>query len=93
MAEQIDADLQALRGEIGQMRSDLAKLSETLQALIRHGGSEALDKLRQSTERVKEEVKKTGQTLSDEIEARPVAAAAAAFVAGLVLGALFGRRP
>jgi ElaB/YqjD/DUF883 family membrane-anchored ribosome-binding protein len=92
MAEQIDNDLEALRGDIGKMRADLTKLSETLQNLIRHGGSEAFDKVRQSTDWMKDEVRKTGQSLTKEIEERPVAAVVAAFIAGMVLGALFNRR-
>jgi len=92
MAEKIDTDLEALRSDIGKMRSDLTSLSETLQSLVRHGGSEAYDKLRESAERVKDEVWKTGQSLSKEIEGRPVASAVTAFIAGMILGALFSRR-
>ena len=92
MAEKIDTDLEALRSDIGKMRSDLTSLSETLHSLVRHGGSEAYDKLRDSAERVKDEVWKTGQSLSKEIESRPVAAAVTAFIAGMILGALFSRR-
>ncbi len=92
MVEQIDADLETLRGDIGQMRADITKLSETLQALLRHGGSEALDKLRETGARVKSEAKRTGQSLAHELEERPVASAVMAFVAGMVLGALFSRR-
>ncbi|HUZ72175.1 MAG TPA: hypothetical protein VMU87_04260 [Stellaceae bacterium] len=92
MAEQIDADLETLRGDIGQMRADITKLTETLQALVRHGGSEAMEKLRETGARVKGEATRTGQSLAHEIEERPVAAAVAAFVAGMVLGALFSRR-
>jgi ElaB/YqjD/DUF883 family membrane-anchored ribosome-binding protein len=92
MAHQIDADLEALRSDIGKMRADLTRLSETLQDLLLHGGSDAVDKLRESTEWVKSEAKRTGQSLTREIEERPIAAAIIAFIAGMVLGALFNRR-
>ncbi len=92
MAEHIDADIAALRNDLGQMRADFAKLSETLQHLGRHGASEALDKVMGSAGRTKDKIEKTGQSLIHEVEERPVAAAAIAFIAGMVLGALFGRR-
>ena len=92
MAHQIDADLEALRSDIGKMRADLTRLSETLQDLLLHGGSDAVDKLRESTEWVKSEAKRTGQSLTREIEERPITAAIIAFIAGMVLGALFNRR-
>jgi len=92
MADQIEADLETLRREMGQMRTDFAKLSETLQNVVRHGGAEALDKLRHSTDRVKDEIKRGSEGLTHEIEERPVTAALVAFLGGVVLGALFGRR-
>ena len=92
MAEQIDADLESLRNDIGKMRADLTKLSESFQSLLRHGGSEAYEKVRDSAGRVRDEVWKTGQTLTKEIEERPVASAVTAFIAGMILGALFTRR-
>jgi ElaB/YqjD/DUF883 family membrane-anchored ribosome-binding protein len=92
MAQQIDADLEALRNDIGKMRADLTRLSETLQDLLLQGGSDVIDKLRESTEWVKSEAKRTGQTLTQEIEERPIAAVIIAFIAGMVLGALFNRR-
>lgn len=92
MAEQIDADIAALRSDLGQMRADFARLSETLQHLGRHGAAEALDKVMGSAGRTKDRIEQGGQTLIQEIEERPVAAAVVAFIAGMVLAALFGRR-
>jgi ElaB/YqjD/DUF883 family membrane-anchored ribosome-binding protein len=92
MAEQIDADLEALKDDIGKMRADLTKLSESFQSLLRHGGTEAYDRVRESAERMRDEVWKTGQSLTKEIEGRPVASAVTAFIAGMFLGALFSRR-
>jgi len=92
MAEQIDADISALRKDLGQMRADFVKLSDTLQHLGRHGVSEALDKVAGSAGRTRDTIQKGGQSLIDEIEERPVAAAVVAFIAGMVLAALFARR-
>ncbi len=92
MAEQIDADIAALRGDLGKMRSDFAELSETLQRLTRHGVSETFDKVMKSAESNREKIEKAGQSLIEEIEERPVAAAVIAFIAGMVLAALIGRR-
>ena len=92
MAEHIDADIEALRSDLAQMRADFAKLTETLQSLGRHGASEAFDKVMESAAHAKERFGKSGQPLLHEIEERPVAAAAIAFLAGMVLAALLGRR-
>jgi ElaB/YqjD/DUF883 family membrane-anchored ribosome-binding protein len=92
MAEHIDADIAALRNDLGQMRADFAKLSETLQHLGRHGAAEAMDKVMGSAGQAKEKIEKTGATLIHEIEERPVAAVVIAFIAGTILAALLGRR-
>jgi ElaB/YqjD/DUF883 family membrane-anchored ribosome-binding protein len=92
MNDAIDSDFETLRREMEQMRADFAKLSETLRTVVRHGGAAASDKLHDSAERLKDELKRTRQNLSAEIEERPLTVAAIAFLAGMVLGAIFGRR-
>ncbi len=87
------ADIEALQAEIKQLRSDLSRLSDTIGDVIRHGGSEAVNRARESGERIWGEAKKRAAGVSEEIEEKPVAAAAIAFGLGIVLGMLFsGKR-
>ncbi|HYB08605.1 MAG TPA: hypothetical protein VEJ16_02915 [Alphaproteobacteria bacterium] len=92
MAEKTDMDFEKLRGELAQLRADLANITTTMQGLLRHGTDEAVSKARQSTERVQDEVKKRVESLAHEIEERPVGAAVTAFSVGLILGLLLGGR-
>jgi ElaB/YqjD/DUF883 family membrane-anchored ribosome-binding protein len=93
MAEKTEADFEKLRGEMSQLRADLAKIADTMQGLVRHGTDEAFGKAKQSTQRIQDEVKKKAESLAQEIEERPVGAAVTAFSIGLVLGLLLsGRR-
>ncbi len=88
-----EADLNALRAEVAQLRTDFAKISDTLLNLARHGKAEAFEKLKDSTEDLRDHVKKKTESLTREIEERPVAAALTSLTVGLILGALFaGRR-
>jgi ElaB/YqjD/DUF883 family membrane-anchored ribosome-binding protein len=92
MAEQTEADFRTLQAEVSQLRSDLAKLGDTLQSIARHGGAEMAGKLRNSALGVKDEAARAAETLAREIEERPVGTAVAAFAVGVVLGMLVSRR-
>ena len=93
MTNGTDADIAVLRTEVAQLRTDLAKISDALRDLVRHGGAEAMEKLEQSGENVREEIKRKAQSVAHEIEERPIASALAAFGVGMILGMLFhGRR-
>jgi ElaB/YqjD/DUF883 family membrane-anchored ribosome-binding protein len=93
MTSGTEADVKTLRDEMAQLRTDFAKIRDTLQNLVRHGTADAVGKAQQSAQRVQDEVKKIGQSVGQEIEKRPIAAALTAFSVGLILGMLFsGRR-
>lgn len=88
-----EADIQALRAEIKELRADLGSLTETLRDLVRHGGAEATAKVRESGEKLWDEAKKRASGLAEEIEDKPVTAAVTAFSVGVLLGMIFsGRR-
>lgn len=87
-----DTDVQALQAELKQLRADFASLTETLRDLVRNTGAEAAAKARESGERVWSEAKKHVDTVTREIEDKPLTSAATAFGIGMVLGLLFGRR-
>ncbi len=87
------ADVDALRVEIKQLRADFTDLTETLRDVVRHGSEEATAKARETGERAWEEAKKRANSISHEIEEKPVTAALTAFSIGVILGLLFsGRR-
>jgi ElaB/YqjD/DUF883 family membrane-anchored ribosome-binding protein len=92
MTEKIDTDFEKLRGELAQLRADLAKIADTMQGLVRHGKAEAVSKAQQSARRIQDEVKKRAENLVQEIEERPIGAAVTAFSIGLILGMLLGGR-
>lgn len=92
MSNGTSADIQALQAEMSQLRTDFAKLSETLRDVVRHGGEEAAAKARESGERVWAEAKKNARSVSQEIEEKPITAAVAAFSVGVILGMLFNSR-
>jgi len=92
MTEKAETDFEKLRGELAQLRADLGKIADTMQGLVRHGKAEVFGKAQQSTERIKDEVKKRAESLAHEIEERPIGAAVTAFSIGLILGMLLGGR-
>jgi ElaB/YqjD/DUF883 family membrane-anchored ribosome-binding protein len=85
-------DLAMLRAEMASLRADLGKISDTLQALARHGGEEALDKATRAAEKLQDEIGKKTQRLAQEIEQKPLTAVLTAFGLGVLLGMLFGGR-
>ena len=89
-----ESDVQALSEELKQLRAEFARLGQLLESVARNAGSEAAQAARATGEKAWNEVRKRGDDLSGQIEARPVTAAATAFGIGVFLGLLFGgRRP
>ena len=92
MAEQQpNADVAALQTEIKQLRADFAKIAGTLHDLASHGVASAGQQVQASTDKVWSEVKRQTDSLRGEIEQNPIAAALAAFSAGILLGLLLNR--
>jgi ElaB/YqjD/DUF883 family membrane-anchored ribosome-binding protein len=87
-----EADIEALQAEIKQLRADLAKLTETFRDVLRHGGAEAINRARESGEKLWGEAKKRAHGVTEEIEEKPVTAAITAFGLGIILGMLFSSR-
>ncbi len=87
-----EADVKHLRADMAKLNKDLSSIGDTLKNLLRDGKREAVDGLSDAGERVRDEVKRRAQSVTKEIEEKPVAAALTAFGIGLVLGLLFGHR-
>jgi ElaB/YqjD/DUF883 family membrane-anchored ribosome-binding protein len=93
MADQPNTDIAALQTEIKQLRADFAKIAGTISDIASNSLTAAGQQAQASTEKVWTEVRRQADSVSREIEQRPIAAALTAFSAGVLLGLLFaGRR-
>lgn len=87
-----ESDVQALSGELRQLRAEFVRLGQVLESAARNAGNEAAQAARATGERAWSEVKRGADELTQRIESRPVTSAATAFGIGVVLGLLFGGR-
>ena len=92
MADQTNTDIAALQTEIKQLRVDFAKIAGTMRDIANNGVAGAGQRVQASTDKIWTEVKRQTGNASRGIEDRPVAAALAAFGAGVLLGLLHTRR-
>jgi ElaB/YqjD/DUF883 family membrane-anchored ribosome-binding protein len=93
MADQSTADIAALQSEIKQLRTDITKIAGTMRDLASNSVAGAEEKVMASADKVWSEAKRRAQTVSHEIEERPIASAFTAFATGVILGLLLsGRR-
>jgi ElaB/YqjD/DUF883 family membrane-anchored ribosome-binding protein len=91
MADQANTDIAALQTEIKQLRADFAKMAGTMSEIAGDGVAGAEQQGEASTDKVWTEVKRQADSVSREIEQRPVAAALTAFGAGALLGLFLNR--
>lgn len=87
-----EKEYETLRAEMEQLRSDISAISQTLQDIVQTEGTASYERIRKSAEKVQSQARHTAEALSDQIEERPLTSLAGAFVVGLLLGMLFGRR-
>jgi ElaB/YqjD/DUF883 family membrane-anchored ribosome-binding protein len=87
-----DADVQALRAELRNLRADFSKVTELLKDTARSRGADAAERLRATAEQGWNEAKTTAQSVIEEMEERPLATVGAVFVAGVLFGLLLGGR-
>ncbi|HUJ04170.1 MAG TPA: hypothetical protein VLW75_11055 [Rhizomicrobium sp.] len=92
MSTATDNDVAALAAEMKQLRSDVMKIAELVQAVLRDAGSDALERARATGERAWNDAKSRTDDIVDLIEKRPVASTATAFGIGMLLGMLMHGR-
>jgi len=92
MTTQTDADIEKLRSEIRQLRSDIGQIGETLKAIVADQSGAAYERVRQSTEKAQKKAADAMDSVAHEIEERPFTSTLSAFGVGLVLGMLFSRK-
>jgi ElaB/YqjD/DUF883 family membrane-anchored ribosome-binding protein len=91
MSSATEADLKALAGEVANLRADVAKITATMQDLLRHGSDDASYFVQHKVGRVHAEFERAKQTMVKSIEEQPIAAALTSFGVGMFLGILFRR--
>lgn len=91
MATATEKDLKELKDEYASLKSDLAKMSDTLSKLAQDSTNEGRARIRSAARHSRDQAKETWGTLENEIEQRPVTTLAVALGLGFVLGKLLSR--
>lgn len=86
-----NADNEALKKDIEQLRNDLSALAKSYKAAGERQAEAGLDSARGKYYELRDEASRRTQDVGSEIEARPFTSVMAAFGIGLVLGKLLGR--
>jgi len=86
------ADYEELRKELDKLRSDIAGLTRTLRDIAADRGSEAHERMRRSADRAQEQAAHTVEAVGHEIGERPFTSVLSAFILGVLIGMLSGRR-
>lgn len=86
------ADYEELRKELDKLRSDIAGLTRTLRDIAADEGSDAYERMRRSADRAQEQAAHTVEAMGHEIGERPFTSVLSAFILGVLIGMLSGRR-
>jgi ElaB/YqjD/DUF883 family membrane-anchored ribosome-binding protein len=85
-------DIEAVRSDLAQLRTDLSAMGKTVKDIVGEPGSQALDRAREATRKAREGAERAAETATHAIEERPFLSIAGTFVMGLLLGVLLGRK-
>ena len=91
MSTATDKDVQELKREYASLKSDLAKMSESLSSLARDGMAEGREKVRGAARHSREQAREAWGAIESEVEERPITSLAVALGVGFVLGKLLSR--
>ena len=88
-----DQDMEKLRSEVSQLRSDLQGVTSALKEMAAHRGEETYDQLREHARTVGDQALEAERAFEKHIEERPLISIFLAFVGGLMAGLIVqGRR-
>lgn len=87
-----EQDVAALREQMDQLGADLAAVTRTLENLVGNVRTDTVEKVKDAASDARARARRAGEAVAAEIEERPIMSLILAFLAGLVLGALFGRQ-
>lgn len=85
-------DVETLRTEMQQLRSDFSAMTKTLKEMANGVGNEAYSRLRENAGKARERAGEAADTVTHSIEERPFTSVLVSFAIGLVLGLLVGRQ-
>jgi ElaB/YqjD/DUF883 family membrane-anchored ribosome-binding protein len=85
-------DMEALRLEMQQLRTDFSAMGKTLRDMAGNVGNDAYARMRDSAEKAKVRAGHAADTMTQSIEERPLTSVVVAFALGLVMGVVFGRQ-
>ncbi len=89
----VNADVDTVKGDLEKLRSDIAALKDSFQSFasdrVRSTISDAQQRLGQVSEKARTQSRQSLETLSEEIEERPLTSILLAFGVGVILGRLF----
>ena len=92
MSATADIDVKKLQAELAQLREDVSRLVDTLGGAARANRAGAFANAKARAGEFQDDIKDKIESLTRQIEEKPVASSLTAFFIGILLGMLFGRR-
>lgn len=87
-----DQEMEKLRSEVSQLRSDLQGVTNTLKEMATSRGEQTYDQLRERARTARERALEGEQAFEKQIEERPLTSIFIAFVGGLMAGLIMQAR-
>lgn len=91
MATHTGNDVEDLKAEFANLRSDVSELTETVRHMSSEKAERGRERLRQTAARSRAQARETVETVETGISERPLTSIATAFGAGFVIGKLLDR--
>lgn len=91
MATNVEKDVEDLKSQFGELRSDVSRLTDTIKRLYGDSAEEGRESVREAAARSREQARQSVGALESEIGERPLTSIAAAFGAGFIIGKLLDR--
>lgn len=91
MASNVESDVEELKAEFSELKSDMAKLAESLKNLYGDSADQGRERVKAAAERSRAQVREAAGAFESEIGERPLTSVAAAFGIGFILGKLLDR--
>ena len=85
-------DVEALRQEMAQLRTDFSTMTKTLKDIAGDAGTEAYARMRERAGKARVQAEKAADQVTQSIEERPFTSVLVAFALGLLMGVLVGRQ-
>ena len=92
MSTTADIDAKKLQAELAQLREDVSRLVDTLGGAARANGASTFANAKARAGEFQDDIKDKIESLTKQIEDKPVASSLTAFFIGILLGMIFSRR-